>query len=129
MRQGRQLLLRGGEVGGAGFIGHAAVHGHQFKRDIQGEQGGGGIPAHVAGDQGQAVNQAFGMGPQAQFAGLRDQGGAVPFAGHIGQLDRRFVGPLANGLDIALEEQIPHGGIAGHDNFVDFPPLEAKTLA
>ena len=43
-------------------------------------------------------------------------------------LDDRFVGPLADRLDVKVEEEVAHRGIADHHHFVDFVADDPKDL-
>ena len=63
---------------------------------FQRHQGGSGIAADMAGDEGEAVDAGRAVGPQAHPQRPRAERRILPLAREEGVLDRRFVGLLAD---------------------------------
>ena len=73
----------------------------------------------MTGDQGEAVHPGLQVGPKTEPPGDLDQRRRGALTGQVLELHQRLVGPLADSLHIELEEEIPHGGVAGYGNLVD----------
>ena len=84
------------------------------------------IAAHMACNKGHAIYPRFGICANAQPPAAFVKGGCFSLSGQIFVFYLRFIGFLADALHIEPEKHIPHGGIAGYDNFVNFLSLKTQ---
>ena len=110
----------------------AYVHQHGYagpRGQFDGRQVGRYVAAHVAGDEGQAVDPGLRIGPEPQSAGADGERRGLPLAREVFVLDHGLVGFLADALHVEPEEEVPHGGVACHDDLVDLLTYRSRPFA